>query len=147
MIKIEDQQEPYILIVEDSLEDIEITTRSLRQAGFAHPIHHMQNGDLALNFLVNADLSEYPSIILLDLNMPGTDGLTVLDAIKKNEKLKSIPVIILTTSNNQKDVIISYNQGANSYIQKPMDFYEFIETARSLKEFWFDKSLLPTTTG
>lgn len=139
----EKDSESYILIVEDSLEDFEITARSLHQVGFPRAIRHFQDGDQVLDFLFSESLSSYPSMILLDLNLLGTDGLQVLKRIKASSILRSIPVLMLTTSNSKKDVSLCYSEGANCYIQKPMEFQELVNIAKSLKEFWFERSLLP----
>ena len=136
-----------ILIVEDSPIDYEITTRALRRAGFDQNVLHCESGDEAMAFLEGgSDIFQekgYPGIILLDLNMPGTDGRDVLNQIKNRAQTKMIPVIILTTSNNEHDIEECYMKGANSYIQKPTAPDDYTEMAGALKKFWFDWSYLP----
>lgn len=136
----------YIMIVEDSPVDYEITTRSLRKAGIGQTFHHCEDGDEALGFLMNnEDLPRqgYPALILLDLNLPGTDGRQVLLTLKNHDELRKIPVIILTTSNNENDIEVCYKRGANSYIRKPSAPDDYVHMAETLKEYWFDWVTLP----
>ncbi len=141
-----------ILLVEDSPEDFEMTVRSLKKAGLKNPIHHCCDGDDAMDYLYHrgayADAMDarLPGIILLDLNMPGTDGREVLDEVKNDEKLNHIPVIVLTTSGDDRDVQDSYGMGANSYIQKPLNFEGFMKAMTRLNEYWFEVVILPKTT-
>lgn len=140
-------KDPYILIVEDNPVDYEITTRALRKAELNQPIHHCEDGDEALAFLmgVNGELEEKgcPSLILLDLNLPGTNGRDVLKKIKAHNDLKKIPVIVLTTSNNEHDIDICYEQGANSYIKKPIKLADYVEMATAIETLWLYRSRLP----
>jgi CheY-like chemotaxis protein len=119
----------------------------LKKAGLDRPIHHCEDGDEALTFLTgeNGQLEErgYPGLILLDLNMPGTDGRDVLAQIKSQDSLKNVPVIILTTSNNEYDIEACYEKGANSYVQKPTVPDDYVAMATTLKKFWFDWASLP----
>lgn len=114
----------HILIVEDSPADYDVTYRALRKAGLANPIHRCETGDEALDFLFRQGVyaeegkALRPGIILLDLNLPGTDGSEVLAKIKQTEDLRSILVIILTTSIDERDIERCYQAGANSYVQK-----------------------------
>ncbi|HXG13002.1 MAG TPA: response regulator [Gemmataceae bacterium] len=138
-----------ILLIEDSPEDYQTTVRALRQVGLANPIHHCADGDEALDFLhrrgayADPARAPRPMIILLDLNLPGTDGREVLAEVKRCDGLKVIPVIVLTTSADERDVQRCYEAGANSYIQKPVDFDGFLRAIRSLKEYWFEIVILP----
>ena len=138
-----------ILLVEDSPEDFVMTERSLRAAGLMNPIKHYDNGDDALEFLkirrsnVQGSADPLPGVILLDLNLPGTDGREVLSEIKKDEFLRVIPVIILTTSSDDRDIRACYTIGANSYIQKPLDFEGFIKAMTRLKDYWFEVVVIP----
>lgn len=138
-----------ILLVEDTPEDAEATLRAFKKAGMANPIFHCTDGDDALDFLRNkgkyADTAKAPrpGMILLDLNMPGTDGREVLSAIKADEKLCQIPVIVLTTSADERDIQVCYRDGANSYIQKPVDMKGFLESIQRLVDYWYHIVLLP----
>jgi two-component system, response regulator len=138
-----------ILIVEDSPEDFEATNRAFRKSKLNNPIRHCTTGEEALDYLFRKNAfhdeknSPRPGIILLDLNIPGTDGREVLKVIKNDTNLKSIPVIVLTTSNDRHDIDQCYTDGANSYIQKPVDLAKFIEAIQRLKEYWFEISLIP----
>lgn len=138
-----------ILLVEDSPEDAEATLRAFKKAGVANPIHHCTDGDDALDYLHQRGLyaeigsAPRPSIILLDLNMPGTDGREVLAEIKQDERLHKIPVIVLTTSSDERDIEKCYQIGANSYIRKPVDLDGFMAAIQSLKHYWFEIVVLP----
>jgi CheY-like chemotaxis protein len=138
-----------MLLVEDSPEDREATIRALKKAGIANPIYCCASGDEALDYLhtrgkyAEADLAPRPNLILLDLNMPGTDGREVLAEIKGSDTLKSIPVIILTTSTDVRDVRSCYEMGANSYVKKPVDLEGFMLSIQRLKDYWFEVVVLP----
>lgn len=141
-------QQP-ILLVEDSPEDFEMTERSLRSAGLMNPIKHCEDGEEALEFLQqrrsNGKRSSTPppGLILLDLNLPGTDGREVLAEIKQDEHLKLIPVIVLTTSSDERDIRDCYAMGANSYVQKPLNFDGFMKAMARLKDYWFEVVVIP----
>ena len=138
-----------ILIVEDSEEDFEATERAFRKAGLRNSLVHCWDGDEALDYLFGR--GEYdgpnkplrPTVILLDLNLPGTDGREVLSEIKSNEGLKSIPVIVLTTSTDQRDIESCYAMGANTYVQKPVDLDGFFGAIQRLKDYWLEVAILP----
>ena len=138
-----------ILIVEDSPEDYEATERGFRESGLANPIFHCEDGDEALDFLFRRGIyadpkkSPCPSIILLDLNLPGTDGHQVLSEIKNNDELKKIPVVVLTTSSDERDIEQCYENGASSYIIKPVSFSGFMDAIRRLRDYWFEIVVLP----
>jgi two-component system, response regulator len=138
-----------ILLVEDSPEDYEATVRAFKRSGLKNPIFRCEDGDNALDFLhrrgryENPEESPRPGVILLDLNLPGTDGREVLTEIKQDDHLKLIPVIVLTTSNDARDVDSCYQAGANSYIQKPVDMEGFIRAIERLKGYWFEVVVLP----
>jgi two-component system, response regulator len=139
-----------ILLVEDSPEDYFITVRAFRKSTVTNPIFHCVDGDDALDFLnrrgaySDAAKAPRPAMILLDLNMPGTDGRAVLAEVKKNDLLKEIPVVVLTTSDDERDIQGCYQAGANSYIQKPVDMDSFVTVIHGLKNYWFEIALLPT---
>lgn len=138
-----------ILLVEDSPEDFETTKRAFRKAGLKNPIVLCADGDEALDFLhrrgrfADPAASPRPGLILLDLNLPGTDGRQVLEEIKSTEALKQIPVIVLTTSNDERDVAACYRAGANSYVQKPVDMDGFMRAIERLNGYWFEVVILP----
>jgi two-component system, response regulator len=131
-----------ILIVEDSHDDYEATKRAFAKTNLRNQIHRAESGEGALAFL-QAENAQKPGIILLDLNMPGLDGRKTLEIIKKTEALRNIPVVILTTSNDERDVKACYDLGANTYIQKPVDFDGLIAAIQRLKEYWFEIAILP----
>jgi CheY-like chemotaxis protein len=138
-----------ILVIEDSPEDFEATTRVLRKSGLANPIYRCSDGDEALDFLFQRGLctdperSPRPSVILLDLNLPGTDGRDVLAEIKNDTHLKHIPVVVLTTSSDERDIEMCYQVGANSYMKKPVDLGGFVCAIQRLKDYWFEIVILP----
>lgn len=138
-----------ILVVEDSPEDYETTVRAMRRAGLGNPIARCEDGDEALDYLFQrgryggAAAPARPGIVLLDLNLPGTDGREVLVEVKSDEDLRRIPVIVLTTSTDARDIDRSYRAGANSYVRKPVDLDGFVVAIQRLKDFWFDVVVLP----
>jgi len=139
-----------LLVVEDSDTDFAVLKRFFKKLSFTNPVHRCYDGDDALDFLFHKgkyqsdSICLRPSLILLDLNLPGTDGKEVLAEIKNNDTLKTIPVVIFTTSSNPDDVNKCYEKGANNYIIKPMDLDEMSRTIKSLLEYWFEVSLLPS---
>ncbi len=138
-----------ILLIEDSPEDQEATIRAFQKAGLANPVIRCEDGDEAIDYLFRrgkyADpvKSPRPGIILLDLNLPGTDGHEVLREIKSDRRLRKIPVIILTTSYDESDIDKCYAAGANSYICKPINLNSYIEAIRRFKNFWFEIAVFP----
>jgi CheY-like chemotaxis protein len=143
------QQSPLMLIVEDSNEDFEALQRFVQRSPLTIPIQRCINGDQALAFLYHTNnngddqSSPRPGLIVLDLNLPGTDGREVLRRIKQNEKLKRIPVVVFTTSNNPKDIEDCYQYGVNSYIVKPINFEQLKRDIQVLIEYWFEVTTLP----
>jgi len=135
-----------ILMVEDSPSDALLTKEALSQAKVANTLHIVENGVDALSFLHKegryAD-APTPDLILLDLNLPKKDGREVLEEIKNDDKLKTIPVVVLTTSEAEGDILKSYQLHANCYITKPVDFAEFAEVVRRIEAFWFTVVKLP----
>jgi len=144
------EQPPLLLVIEDSNEDFEALQRYVRRSPMTIPIYRCVNGDTALSFLyrtgcyADPQSAPRPGLILLDLNLPGTDGREVLRKIKQDETLKLIPVVVFTTSNNPKDIEACYRQGVNSYIVKPMDFNRLKRSIQILIDYWFDTTILPT---
>jgi CheY-like chemotaxis protein len=131
-----------VLIVEDEPAHAELTKRAMRKAGNANRIDIVQSGEEALDYLCNQgkykDKSEYPvpGLIVLDIKLPGIDGIDVLKRVKTDDRLKSIPVIMLTTSEQEKDIAMSYKYHANSYLSKPVGFKEFEEKIFQLDFYW-----------
>jgi CheY-like chemotaxis protein len=131
-----------ILLVEDNPDDIDITKRALREAKVINKLWIVRDGQEALDFLRNE--GEYrdpsacprPGLILLDINLPKVNGIDVLKAIKDDPKLKRIPVVMLTVSKRDEDIIKSYNCGCNSFIQKPVNFENFVEVVKEISLYW-----------
>jgi chemotaxis family two-component system response regulator Rcp1 len=135
-----------ILLVEDSPGDVRLTQEVLRSARIANRLHVAEDGEEAMRFLRregdHADAPR-PDLILLDLNLPRKDGREVLAELKGDAELHTIPVIVLTTSNAERDILRSYELSANSYITKPIDLDEFITVVRSIESFWLSIVRLP----
>ena len=135
-----------ILLVEDSPADVRLTREALKEAKVVNMLHVAQDGIEALDFLRKQ--GEYagtptPDLILLDLNLPKKDGREVLAEIKRDENLKRIPVVVLTTSRAEEDVVRSYNLHANAYVTKPVDLKQFLEVIRAIEAFWLAVVTLP----
>lgn len=125
-----------ILLVEDNMDDAGLTIRALKKHHLANNVLHLQDGEDALNFLSTAASHDLPKLILLDMKMPKIDGIEVLRKIKSDENLKVIPVVMLTSSKEERDVIESYKLGVNSYIVKPVEFDLFVKAVADLGFFW-----------
>ena len=131
-----------ILLVEDNPDDEELTRRALKDANIANEIVVVGSGIEALDYLsgtgayADRDLSRLPQLILLDLKLPKLSGLQVLERLRTDPRTKLIPVVILTTSSEEEDVLASYQLGANSYVRKPVDFDEFTEAIRHVGLYW-----------
>ncbi|WP_408959384.1 response regulator [Natrinema sp. 74] len=135
-----------ILLVEDNPGDVRLTKEAFKQGRIENDLHVVSDGTEALDFLTQRD--DYadaprPDLILLDLNLPGKDGEDVLEELKDDPALRSIPVIVLTSSRAEEDVVKSYELHANAYLTKPVDPDEFIETVRAFEKFWFSVVRLP----
>jgi two-component system, response regulator len=131
-----------ILIVEDNPLDLEMTLRGLRKANIANRIHVARDGAEALEFLfcegayADRRIEDAPRLVLLDLKLPKVDGLEVLARLKGDPRTRGIPVVMLTSSKQQSDLVESYQLGVNSYIVKPVDFENFVRAARELGTYW-----------
>lgn len=123
-----------IILVEDNPDDERLTIRALRRGNVANEILVAHNGEEALMMVLNAN--PLPSVVLLDLKLPKVDGLEVLRQIRANERTHLLPVVILTSSSEERDIIDSYNLGANSYVRKPVEIEKFTEAVRQLGLYW-----------
>ncbi len=136
------KREVEILLVEDSSTDEELTIRALKKHNLSNNIFVVRDGAEALDYIFGTgkysgrDTNNHPKVILLDLKLPKVDGLEVLRKIKADKKTKHIPVVVLTSSSEESDLVKSYKLGANSYIVKPVDFKQFTESIRQLGMYW-----------
>jgi len=130
-----------ILLVEDDPKDVELTLTALEEYNLANEVIVARDGEEALEYLYSRGKfktrsSDNPSVMLLDLKLPKVDGLEVLKQIKSEEKLRMIPVVVLTSSKEEKDMVASYRLGVNAYVVKPVDFHEFVNAIKELGVFW-----------
>ena len=138
-----------ILLVEDNPTDVELTLRALKKNNLANKVHVVTDGAEALEFIFASgayegrDINHRPRVILLDLKLPKVDGLEVLRKIKSDERTKNIPVVVLTSSKEEKDRVESYKLGVNSYIAKPVDFNQFTKAVQELGLYWLLLNELP----
>lgn len=144
-----DLQPVKILLVEDNLQDIEITRRALAKGKIRNELYVARDGQEALDYLYREGIfsdpasAPRPGMILLDLNLPKVDGLTILKRIKNDPSLKSIPIIALTVSPREEDILRSYDLGVNTYIQKPVEFENFLKVIHTIHEYWMMIASLP----
>jgi two-component system, chemotaxis family, response regulator Rcp1 len=148
MIKVnmERNQSIDILLVEDNPGDVRLTMEALKEAKLLNIINHVSDGVEALAYLRQEGKyanATRPDLVLLDLNLPKKDGREVLQAVKSDPNLRRIPVVILTTSRAEQDILKAYNLHANCYITKPVDLDQFIKVAKSIDDFWFTMVRLP----
>jgi CheY-like chemotaxis protein len=135
---------PPILLVEDNTVDIDLTLRAFARRKLANPVLVARDGEEALAWIPRWEAGETkPAVILLDLNMPRIDGLTVLKALKSHPEYRNIPIVILTTSKEDRDISKAYVLGANSYIVKPVDFDNFMSVAQQIELYWCVYNELP----
>lgn len=131
-----------ILLVEDNMNDAELIIRALRKVNLANHLVHVKDGAEALDFIFakgefsNREIKKTPRVILLDIKMPRVDGIEVLRQIKANEETKLIPVVIMTSSKEEQDIIKSYQLGVNSFVVKPVDFKDFAKAVSELGLYW-----------
>jgi two-component system response regulator len=129
-----------ILLVEDRDDDVELTLRAFKKSGIANEIVVARDGAEALEYLFAPDRSsgrlKVPEVVLLDLNLPKVSGLEVLQKMRADERTKRVPVVILTSSNEERDIVSSYDLGASSFVQKPVDFTEFVQATHQLGLYW-----------
>jgi two-component system, response regulator len=138
-----------ILLVEDSPDDIKLTLRAFQRSHLMNPIEVTRDGVEALDFLFargahvgRADMP-LPTVVLLDLKLPRLDGLSVLRAIREDDRTRFLPVVIMTSSKEEQDLVSGYSLGANSYVRKPVDFAEFLEAVRVLGIYWLALNQVP----
>ncbi len=142
-----------LLLVEDDPKDLELALRSLRKANLTNYIHIARDGAEAVDFIfcegahAARQIADTPKVILLDLKLPKIDGLDVLKRIKSDPRTKMIPVVVLTSSKEQSDVVASYQLGVNSYIVKPVNFEQFSQSVRELGLFWLLLNRPPAGSG
>jgi len=130
-----------ILMVEDDPKDVELTLTALEEYNLTNEVVVARDGEEALDYLYcrgsfKMRTNENPAVLLLDLKLPKVDGLEVLQTIKSDEKLKIIPVVVLTSSREERDMVASYKLGVNAYVVKPVDFHEFVNAIKELGVFW-----------
>ena len=135
-------KEKYILLVEDNPDDEELTLLALRKNNISNEVVVARDGVQALEHLLGGGSGNpppprhLPTLVLLDLKLPKVDGLEVLESIRRSERTKYLPVVVLTSSKDERDIVSSYSRGCNSYVRKPVDFSEFIEATRQLGLYW-----------
>jgi len=138
-----------ILLVEDNMHDAELTIRSLKKVNLANKLVHVKDGAEALDFIfargnyTGRNVQDRPRVILLDIKMPKVDGIEVLRVIKSTEETRRIPVVIMTSSKEEQDIISSYNLGVNSYVVKPVNFEEFAKAVSELGLYWLITNQTP----
>ncbi|WP_375769763.1 response regulator [Archangium gephyra] len=146
---------PSILLVEDNPDDVDLTRRAFQRAGLTQPLDVVEDGLEALDYLFARGAHAHraqeplPALVLLDLKLPRLDGHEVLRQIRANPRTRFLPVVILTSSDEEKDLVDSYSQGCNSYVRKPVSYNEFVEAARQLGVYWtvLNRAPLPGVSG
>jgi CheY-like chemotaxis protein len=130
-----------ILLVEDDPRDVELTMTALEDYNLTNEVVVVHDGEEALDYLYcrgkfESRINQNPAVMLLDLKLPKVDGLEVLEKVKSDEKLRMIPVVVLTSSREERDMVASYKLGVNAYVVKPVDFHEFVNAIKELGVFW-----------
>ena len=148
----EDLQEVEILLAEDSAADAEMTLRALRRNNLANKVHWVKDGEEALDYVFGRGAYAgrepgLPRLIMLDLKMPKVDGIEVLRTLKSEAQTRAVPVVVMTSSNEERDVVASYQLGVNSYIGKPVQFESFLETVAKIGLYWVLTNRVPKEGG
>lgn len=125
-----------ILLVEDNMDDAGLTIRALKKHNLANDLLHLKDGEEALDFLFSENTINNPRLILLDIKMPKVNGIEVLQRLKADQTKKAIPVVVLTSSKEERDIIESYRLGVNAYIVKPVNFEKFLDAVSEIGHFW-----------
>ena len=139
-----------ILVVEDNPDDVELTLRAFEKSKVANEVIVARDGEEALDYLfatgahAGRDSSLVPEVVLLDLKLPKVGGLEVLRRLRADERTRRLPVVVLTSSNEERDIVQSYELGANSFVRKPVDFAQFVDAARQLGLYWLVLNEPPT---
>lgn len=142
-----------ILLVEDNQNDVDLALHALQREKLANKIFVVRDGEEALDFLfcrgafAERSIDHPPKLVLLDLKLPKVDGMEVLKQVKGDARTRTIPIVIMTSSKEERDLVAGYNLGANSYIQKPVDFDQFRETVKALGMYWLVINQLPLSNG
>ena len=142
-----------VLLVEDDAEDVEITQRAFHKGSIPNPLHVVRSGEAALEFLhhkgcyTESKEAPRPVLVILDLHLPGLDGCEVLKQIKGDPGLRRIPVVVLTTSSEEADILRCYDVGANTYITKPLEFDQFLEAVLTIGKYWLLVAQVPEDGG
>ncbi|OAI52086.1 two-component system response regulator [Betaproteobacteria bacterium SCGC AG-212-J23] len=138
-----------ILLAEDNPADAEMTLRALRRNNLANRVHWVKDGEQALEFMFRTgqyagrDLADTPKLVMLDIKMPKVDGIEVLRQLKASDETRRVPVVVMTSSNEERDVVESYRLGVNSYIVKPVQFESFLETVAKIGLYWVITNRVP----
>jgi two-component system, response regulator len=138
-----------ILLVEDNDQDAEMTLRALKKQNLANSVHRVEDGQQALNFLfatgpyADRNINNGPRVVLLDLKLPKVDGLEILRRVKADERTKMIPIVVMTSSKEDRDMVESYKLGVNSYIAKPVEFERFLEAVQQFGLYWLLVNRIP----
>lgn len=139
MLRMTDTMDRHILLVEDNPDDVDLTLMAFGKSNIYNEVRVARDGEEALQMLLGREGEEppkMPAVVLLDLNMPKVNGLEVLREIRNTERTRRLPVVILTSSSEEKDIVRGYDLGANSYIRKPVDFGKFVDAVKQLGLYW-----------
>jgi two-component system response regulator len=134
-----------ILLVEDNMDDAALTIRALKKVNLADGVVHLEDGQEALDYLFGGKYATKPKVIMLDIKMPRVDGIEVLRRVKADESTRAIPVVIMTSSSEEKDLIASYELGVNSYVVKPVEFENFAKAVSELGMYWLLTNQIPNS--